>query len=262
MIRYRVNMVGMTNFGHNGRLGNQIFQFMFMTNYHVFRDLPISVPTDNSFFELFDIKIPIRACDSYSHKCHENGLTYDENNLLQSSGTDFHGFFQSERYIPWTRNQCRTEFKIKDRYIDEAKEWLKSHNADVVNSVGVHIRRGDYTNTDDFYFNPPINYYVDGAHKTKMERAILFSDGVITEEEKTLFSDLNPVICSENALLSFTILSMCESLVISASTYGWWASYLSESKTSYCPQKWYGNKGPADKNHMWATHLTRWNPDA
>ena len=251
----------MHNLGANGRLGNQIFQFIFLSNYQVHRDIPISVPKNNSLFELFDIKIPISDKVKLKSKFVEPSLTYNENYLLKPPGTDFSGFFQSERYIPWKRQECKENLAIKGEFKDKAREWIKEKTGDVKGIVGIHIRRGDYTNSDDFYNNPSIDYYVDAARSTNKKKAILFTDGKLTPQELDAFRELDPVFCGEDALTSFAALSQCDSMVISASTFGWWASYLSDSDVSYCPDRWYGQKGPSDKEHLFASHLTRWSGD-
>lgn len=251
-------MIGMSSFGNNGRLGNQLFQISFLLNYPFLRDIPISVPKENQFFHLFEINTPIIDIPHYTQDVKEIDLEFNEEYLLLEEHTNFIGYFQSEKYLPFNKWNHSKFLRIKYIHVAKALEWFRSNNIKPEASTGVHIRKGDYSNTDDFYYIPKLDYYKDAAESLNRETIVVFSDGEVTNEEISAFKGHRVVVCNEKWDVSFVAMSLTGAQVISASTYGWWASFFSPSNMSICPNRWYGDKGPETKDHILATHLSRW----
>lgn len=248
----------MCNFGSNGRLGNQLFQMSFLLNYSTYRDLGFSIPANTDFEKAFDLNVKKLSPFESKKFVREHGLEYNENYLLEETYTDFSGYFQSEKYLPFTRNTVSSYFRIKPDVLKAGEKWLKQNLMDPGAFTGVHIRRGDYTTSNGFYAYPPIEYYANAAKSIGNHQVVIFTDGSLSQEEIEAFREFNYKICLEPAKESFSILTMASATVISASTFGWWASYLSGSDKNICPKEWYGPNGPSDREHIFSSHLTRW----
>ena len=67
------------------------------------------------------------------------------------------------------------------------------------------------------------------------------------KSENYYFADFN------NEILDFTLITMCDNVVISNSSFSWWGSYLNnnENKTIIAPYKWFGSQGPKDTQDIY-----------
>ena len=133
----------------------------------------------------------------------------------------------------------------------------------VAGSVGVHVRLGDFVGskkmknlTADFYYSairalPSFD---------KTESVIVFSDEpekarlLLGKEDKIRFSFVEESEAS-SPLGHLLALSLCQNLVISNSTFSWWAAKLATSRgaTVVAPSKWYrdGRRFEVDKMPEW-----------
>jgi len=84
------------------------------------------------------------------------------------------GYYQSEKFFD---KSIRNKLKIKDKYLEKAKEIIKPYKCK--NLISVHIRRGDYVelggNLPKEYYEKSINYF-----KKKLEDSffIFLSDDI------------------------------------------------------------------------------------
>jgi hypothetical protein len=106
-------------------------------------------------------------------------------------------------------------------------------------SIGIHIRVGDYINYQkkNTYF--PLykpEYYLDIIKKYPNHTIYFFTD----TGEKFINNHIVPKISnqykfiSNNALEDLILLSKCDILILSASTFSFWSGYLSSGHI-YCP---------------------------
>lgn len=125
------------------------------------------------------------------------------------------------------------------------------------NSVGIHVRRGDYLMEPDFRDICEIDYY---------KKAI---DNILSDGEKHIFyvfsndmswckSHLQPLI-GENDIHYVTnnvgkqscwdmhLMRHCKDLIIANSSFSWWAAFLKEHKGRViAPQKWVNREAVFD----------------
>lgn len=167
------------------------------------------------------------------------------------------GYFQTHKYLdhPEVRNL------INSLYFSSVSEWFGKCSLDMLDlpTISVHIRRGDYMNLKDTfgvlssdYYNSAIKFIV-GNSSTKYARVLVFSDDI--PDAKQLFSKLkislpvqffeSPENSAEETLI---LMSQSDALVISNSSFSWWAAQLGKkSKFVVCPSKWYrGAQDPED----------------
>lgn len=216
------------------------------------------IPDGTDFENAFELKVPKVPAFETKKYVREHGLEYNENYLLEESESEFSGYFQSEKYLPFSRSSVKEYFVFRPEVLEAAESWLDSNGLKAQEFTGVHIRRGDYTTSNGFYAYPSIDYYSEAAKSLNQDKIVIFTDGSLTPEEIESFRGLNYTMCKEPAIESLAILSLSGATVISASTFGWWGSYLSKSTSNICPQDWYGPNGPDDREHIFSSHLTKW----
>lgn len=175
-------------------------------------------------------------------------------NLKVKNNTYIEGAaFQSWKYFKGYDEQIKNEFLVTEKMSDKNNEILK--DIKLTNSVCVHIRRGDYTNS--FYSSTlqicNYDYYKRAMQyiATKVENPTfyIFSNSHedhewIKEHYKfdynVIYVDLDNPDYEELRLMY-----SCKHFIISNSSFSWWAQYLSKSeeKEVVAPSKWHLEKG-------------------
>lgn len=142
------------------------------------------------------------------------------------------GFWQNTKYFSDCKYELKQQFtpsyKLNDEVDSLRKKILNS------NSVGVHIRRGDFVqlgwNKDDSYYNTGM------ALMKKLHPNCVFY--IITDDPewaRSKYSDLAHIVdlqTDTKDIDEFFLLSQCRHMLISESTFGWWAAYLNLNDSS------------------------------
>lgn len=144
------------------------------------------------------------------------------------------GYFQSEKYFKEYRNEILESFKFK---------WEPE-----LDTVSIHVRRGDYVNLrekhpmiPDEYYHQSINYFSGrGLFKFKIFSddipwcRIYFTNGKFPGVE-FIFSEGQSI--EEDVRLG----SCCLHQINSSSTYSWWMAWLNRNPTKIVitPQLWF-----------------------
>jgi hypothetical protein len=238
-----------------GGIGNQLFQYVFakgITNkFNAQLLVDVSSFENYSYHHDFELKklLPeITIADSY--QCTEKKGTYflDETINTQLSNINIlpedceilviSGYWQDEKYIDGSvvseiYNKLTTKFqKITDAF-------QKKEMSDV---VGLHIRRRDYKHMglcSEEYYIGSLQYLMEANSFTTI---FLFSD----EPNYSLFF-LNKyfngkikLINTGNDFHDLFIMSQCNNIVISNSTYSWWGAFFNEANKNIIinPDPW------------------------
>lgn len=269
IINDKKNFVLMKNIGNNGRLGNQIYQFLFLLHISIEFNFNINLNYTNSF-EIFEVFhniniININIKDDYTVSYKENILYDDYNNVKKfinknkEKNIDFNGYFQLSNY---NNLISILTFKLEiqnycNNYILNITENYK------YNILCIHIRLGDYINNDfnkiynnvlhwnnlnNIYINI-INYLIN-IIKNKNFKILVFSDNInicknIIKIPNILFYDF-PNKFKHQELY---IMSSCDYFILSNSTYGLWAYNLckSDKKIVFHPNEYFYYKHPMSK---------------
>ncbi len=141
------------------------------------------------------------------------------------------GYWQNINYIEPIRADLISQFELSIPTGDQYQDILNRINS--CESVGVHIRRGDFVSlgwekSKDYYLNC-INKAREDTPKAKF---FLFSDDQKYVKENIFDSrDCVQVIMEGNHsdVLEFSLLRSCKHQIISESTFGWWAAYLNNN---------------------------------
>lgn len=248
----------------HGRLGNQMFQYAFACS--IAKKLNISFYLDeyiDNFILTKYFKLP-----GYNHQF--NRLIRKWNKIsnpkfLKTDGKDnpaeillqvknnmlYSGFFQSEVYFNNYKNEIKKAFKIKKSAKREFNNKYNSFFADNNKIVAIHIRRSDYLVLENNElggkdFTLPLSFYNNCLKIiTKFDdfKVIFVSDDI--EYVKNNFEHKsNFFFESNNEMIDFQILMNADVLIISNSSFSWWAAYLNNksNKVIYAPKYWLGFK--------------------
>ncbi|GAB3961639.1 alpha-1,2-fucosyltransferase [Spirosoma harenae] len=160
----------------------------------------------------------------------------------------YEGFWQSEMYFESFKNDIRCLYKFNYNLLN-AKTKDALEKVKKINSISIHIRRGDYTEHEEFNNICTIDYYreaIELIKKTVNEPLYyIFSDDKdwvkdnITEFEYTLV-DWNK---GSESWQDMFLMSKCKHNIIANSTFSWWAAWLNENETKVIisPKKWFNN---------------------
>jgi hypothetical protein len=157
------------------------------------------------------------------------------------------GYFQSEKYFLMHKNEIKNDFSIKSKLKFQTHETLNYINT--VNSVSLHIRRGDYLNNPKHYTDNEL-YYKKAVEviENKIDNPVffIFSDDMpwvksnLTLKYKTVFIDFNDELSGFEDL---KLMSACQHNIITNSSFSWWAAWLNENekKIIIAPKKWFND---------------------
>lgn len=142
------------------------------------------------------------------------------------------GFWQNTKYFSDYKDELKQQFTPSYTLNDEV-EVLKKAILDS-NSVGVHIRRGDFVqlgwDKDDSYYNAGMalmkNLYPDCAFY------IITDDPPWAREKYSSLAHVVDLQTDTKDIDEFFLLSQCRHMLISESTFGWWAAYLNNNESS------------------------------
>jgi len=215
-----------------GQLGNNLFQYAFgrilaeELNYKMFckqiPDFPNAIPTTPGMVHMYPEKeIPGHIVDVPSLTTERR---LDQKLVLS-------GFFQRYEYYK--------------NHKEKIKEWFKLERKDIgqtENDIIMHIRLGDNVSTfaDNNPFIMPPEYYEKALENTTFDKLYICTDSPDHDFVKK-FSKYNPVITGQSAINDFKILGSFNKIIMSQSTFSWWAAWLSDATEIYTPVPQPGN---------------------
>jgi len=158
------------------------------------------------------------------------------------------GYFQTHLYASEIKENLVAEFKLQyqsESYMELEKEIL------IITPIVIHIRRGDYLKHKNSIGLLSYEYFFKAIQEARILNPIadlwVFSDDEVSCEKilenlpfqfkKKIYPSVS--ISSEEAL---KLMSFGTGIILSNSTYSWWAAYLSESTNFViAPAKWLRN---------------------
>ena len=217
------------------------------------REINDLVPSHN-FEKAFQYFSPLKKRSYYR----ERSFSFDNKVLELGKNVYLKGYFQSEKYFLPAKNIIRKEFTFKNKLISRLEELsLQLQN---LNSVSVHIRRGDFSKNTDitaYHGTLEMDYYNAALDLVRSKvpgpSFYLFSDDI--NWAKTNFQLPNAIFVSGNLtgnhFEDLYLMSQCRHNIIANSSFSWWGAWLNSNpdKIVIAPEKWF-NKGPKDTQDL------------
>jgi hypothetical protein len=174
---------------------------------------------------------------------------------IPSGYTRLYGFFQSSKYFAKYADELRALFDPGDEIKTYVNTKWGAQLKDVSNSIVLHIRRTDYTDTDGpsspihnvctrAYYERAIDYM---RTKNPSAHILVFSDDLEWCRQQPWLADAS-YIDEPNDSAALYLMSRFKHFIIPNSTFSWWATWLSPhtEKVVCAPNKWFASAGPQD----------------
>lgn len=175
---------------------------------------------------------------------------------ISATGLLLNGYFQSFKYFRRIERDLRRQLKFRADVKAAAEKFVSDHRQKdwsdgSYTTIGIHARRGDmlrphlrqygYTTATKRYFRGALHYFAERHSRIHLIVASddltwiksVFEgtdDGYLVNRSisyRLTFSKGYP------ASVDFAILTLCDSLILSTGTFGWWAAWLSNVTTVY-----------------------------
>ncbi|XP_071098418.1 galactoside alpha-(1,2)-fucosyltransferase 2-like [Haliotis cracherodii] len=224
-----------------GRLGNHMFRYgsllgiAFLTGKH-----PLLENTDilTKLFNISFIGIVSKKTRIFHKEVKYASYGCDHYNLPDGT-VQLIGNRQSWKYFYSVRSEVRKEFTLVQTYRDLSAQCFQKYTSRHENRtvIGLHVRRTDVTwNSKQGYTAAPLSYIRKAINhmKTKFQNPIFLT---ATDDKNWCRENLqsSDVILMENTdpYLDFATLTLCDHMIMTVGTFGWWAAWLVNGYTVY-----------------------------
>lgn len=231
----------------NTRFGNWLFLIAACYTHCLRNGYEMRLPNDK---ELINRILPDEFGIPQMFDC-KNKQTYAEQTYhytpIPSDTVGFvQGFFQSSKHFkPY-------EKEVKQLFHRLISEKTKKGVA------GIHIRMGDYLKLDWRYKSPNKDFIEKALAQLSphIKRLMVFSDEIdkaveliksCKGSERFTITPSNGM-CEVDEIYDIYFMTACEELIMSCSSFSWWAAYLGEHKKVIVDKKWYNDDGLIDKD--------------
>lgn len=225
-----------------GGIGNQLFQVAASVGYGELWGQEWKVQNDFTGIDHFNIPKE-KYVSQYTYT-----LQYKEPNFFYEAipyydgDMQLFGYYQTNKYFKHCEKLIRHLFecpyaeKIKWKYRDQL----------ALNTVAVHVRRGDYLTLSDYHYNLETEYYETAINRLKLLMPdayfMCFSDD-IEWCKKNIKADF---FISDDMFTEFHLMSYCKHFIIANSSFSWWGQFLGKhsEKIVIAPpkKKWFGER--------------------
>lgn len=146
------------------------------------------------------------------------------------------GHYQSYKYFDHNRDYIRDLFTSKLCLMELGFNY---HTSD---TVAVHVRRGDYKKFPDHHPMQSAEYYKTAVSKSKCSEIYVFSDDMDWCKQNLVFDRPTKYFEKGVDYRELYLISTCKDIVISNSSFSWWAAYLHTRPDAqiFAPSNWYG----------------------
>jgi hypothetical protein len=220
-----------------GRGGNQFFQYAMVRSIAEKRGLNYWLDRHNwRGGNIFKLNFGI--IDGTINKIfEEHGDTFNDEVFDVEDFTGFHGYFQNEKYFDH----------------EKVRKWFVPTidvSADFDNVCYIHFRGGDYNVYPWDMYQLPKSYY-DEAMGFMLEKNPSLTFKVVTDDPIEARKRFNLEIISNSMEEDFVLLMKAKYLIISNSSFSWWAGWLNLNNIVIAPHGWFYykiNKGQFQPN--------------
>lgn len=159
----------------------------------------------------------------------KNGNLRLENILKDTSPRKIviEGYFQRYEYYRPYKELIRDRWLAPEPSLIDTAEIKAIDKDDVVLS----LRRGDYVPLGHAL---PFSYYRQALSHTKFKRLFICCDDC-TDPFISLFKKYKPIVIPSNPLKNFYFTMSFNKIIMSNSSFSWWAAFLSHAREIYAP---------------------------
>lgn len=221
---------------NRGRLGNSLFQYAFARIIHEKTGQRLVPQWKNN-------KIPeIKVIEGTIKKNYSLIKDYDEyeGNIINideitqhNCGFILDGFFQHKSYYESRRNMI--------------KSWLFDVKKTELDTVAIHLRFDDYTQIN---WHLPESYYDECLKLSSSKKLLIFTDDPNHNYVKKMIS-LGGELSNLSDVDDLKKMASCNEIIMSRSSYSWWAAFLSNADKIYFPRPkegWWSMKDTPHKD--------------
>lgn len=232
-------MITMSQFGPHGRLGNQLFQWQFLSALAKRMNTELVLPKWEyaDYFENPPKEGTLSNCINIEEPHYQYDLSPYEN-LDPSKDYNLTGYWQHEQYFdPSITIKFRDDFKTKVQdkfYFELAKP-----------TIAIGVRRTDYNKLPHVYYQLPVHYFISAlTHNFPdwKEYNLVF----ITDDRDYCKLHFG---CLKNAYFpdvkdaeAMCLMSLCGNIIMANSTFYWWASRLGHPEKVIQPERLFAGK--------------------
>ncbi len=207
--------------------------------------------TPSNFFSTIKKKLNIDLAYYEESYIKEKKFEFDPNfPKFNNDNVYFDGYWQSEKYFNNIRNILLRNLTF-NKISDECIEFI-NRIQNTVNSVSLHIRRGDYalnTETKEYHGLVDLEYYI-AAIDILNQRLVNPTFFVFSDDKsyaRSLFGNKINFTIVDAHFADFEelyLMSTCENQVIANSSFSWWGAWLNRNgnKQVIAPKIWFKNK--------------------
>lgn len=240
------DIVTMSTLGKKGRFGNQVFQYAFLKIYAKVFDLKVETPewVGHHLFGTKDPPITKNLPVIFEEK-QTNLESLFKEPKPRYKNVDFFGFYQfhTSNFAPF-KDYFRSLFVPTPQINSEMKKGLMQLSSKGKTLVGLQIRRGDYkkygnSRRKKVFFIAPVSWYKKWLNSiwADLDSPVLFIASDEINVVATEFSKYNPVTSKDlyprfprpDFYPDFYMLTQCDIMIISNSTFSFTASMLNKN---------------------------------
>lgn len=186
-----------------------------------------------------------------SFRYFENSFSFADSFFAVKNNSIVEGYWQSEKYFTSIETIIRKEFVVKYPLTELTVSYIDKISS--VESVSLHIRRGDYVTNktvNDSHGVCDLNYYQQAIAIMRSKLAspvfFIFSDDMPWVKENLVMAgdaveyvEMNGEKDYEELRLMYT----CKHNIIANSSFSWWGAWLNNNpqKMVIAPKKWFYN---------------------
>lgn len=246
-------MITFARFGQHGRLGNQLFQYSMLRAVSLKNTYTLKLPnaknSDLKYFEVFCRELEEKDLNRFKKTFIDEPVFYFRPEVFeQPDFTNFHGYYQSERYFKKFEKQIREDLTFKKYIVDSAQHEIDKYPSNKP-LVSVHVRRGDYLTVHNGLFHTPCSkkYYREAMDMFEDVNFLVFSDDYPWCKENIVGKN---ILYSEggSAIIDFAMITLCDHHILANSSFSWWSAWLNKNtdKKIVATSNWFGPMGPQD----------------
>ncbi|KAL3871030.1 hypothetical protein ACJMK2_039054 [Sinanodonta woodiana] len=226
-----------------GRLGNVLFQLAALLSCAKRLNVSVSVPANELIDSYFRVPRTSNVNVTNSKTFYEEMYAkYDSNIELLDTSVNWtlSGYFQSWKYFYKEDDLIRRSFEFMPKVYEPAAQFVEIFTLENKTIVGVHVRRGDmvsdflatmgYTTAPVSYLHKAMNYFGEMYSNIVF---IIVSDEISWCKENIRIHYDTTFSKFDDPWVDMAILSLCDHVIITSGTFGWWGAWLAGGDVIY-----------------------------